>query len=101
MSWWASEGLFGRERGVLGRSLKIGGEQKTVVGVLPRTFAFPTVNEMAGGAHPGEISRYEIFQTLVPQEQDLTTDDSAFSFLVLARLRQGVSVKTAGTELDE
>jgi hypothetical protein len=71
------------------------------VGVLPRAFAFPAANEMAGGARPGEISRYEIFQTLVPQEQDLTTDDSAFSFLVLARLRQGVSVKTAGSELDE
>jgi len=101
ITWSASERFFGTEQGVLGRSLQIGGEQKTVVGVLPKTFAFPAVNEMAGGAHPGELSRYEIFQTLVPQEQDLTTDDSAFSFLVLARLREGVSVKTAGTELDE
>jgi len=101
ITWSAAERFFGTDRGALGRSLKIGGEQKTVVGVLPRTFAFPAVNEMAGGAHPGEISRYEIFQILVPQEQDLTADDSAFSFLVLARLKPGVSVKTAGTELDE
>jgi predicted permease len=101
ITWSTAERFFGTDRGVLGRSLKIGGEQKTVVGVLPKTFAFPAVNEMAGGAHPGELSRYEIFQTLVPQEQDLTTDDSAFAFLVLARLKPGVSVKTAGTELDE
>ena len=101
ITWSASERFFGTERGVLGRSLQIGGEQKTVVGVLPKTFVFPAVNEMAGGAHPGELSRYEIFQPLVPQEQDLTADDSAFSFLVLARLKPGVSVKTASTELDE
>jgi predicted permease len=101
ISWSASERFFGTDRGVLGRSLQVGGEQKTVVGVLPKTFAFPAVNEMAGGAHPGELLRYEIFQTLEPQKQDLTTDDSAFSFLVLARLKPGVSVKAAGTELDE
>jgi predicted permease len=101
ITWSAAERFFGADREVLGRSLKIGGEQKTVVGVLPKTFAFPSVNEMAGGVHPGELSRYEIFQILVPQEQDLTTDDSAFAFLVLACLKPGVSVKTAGTELDE
>ena len=80
-----------RERGVLGRSLPIGGEQKREVGALPKTFAFPAINEMAGATHPGELSRYEIFQTLVPQEQHLTTADSAFSFLALACLKPGVS----------
>ena len=46
-----------RERGVLGRSLPIGGEQKREVGALPKTFAFPAINEMAGATHPGELSR--------------------------------------------
>lgn len=100
ITWSASERFFG-DREVLGRSLKIGGQLKTVVGVLPKTFSFPALNEMASAAHPGELSRYEIFQPLVPQEQDLTTDDSAFSFLVVARLKPGVSVKAANTELDE
>jgi len=101
ITWSASERFFGNDQEVLGRSLKIGGELKTVVGVLPKTFSFPAVTEMAGATHPGELSRYEIFQPLVPQEQDLTTDDSAFSFLVVARLKPAVSVKAAWTELDE
>lgn len=101
ITWSAANRFFGDERAALGRSLKIGGELKTVVGVLPKTFSFPALKEMPDAAQSGELQHYAIFQPLVPQEQDLTADDSAFSFLVVARLKPGVPVQSASTELDE
>ena len=100
ISWSAAQRFFGADSAVLGRSLKVGGERRTVVGVLPKTFVFPMVNEMATGAHPGEASAYEVFQPLVPQDEELTADDSDFSFLVLARLKPGISAREATGELD-
>jgi hypothetical protein len=55
---------------------------------------------MPTGAHPGEVMPYEIFQPLVPQDEELTADDSDFSFLVVARLKPGVRALEAGSELD-
>jgi predicted permease len=100
ISWSAWQRFFDGDVAALGRSLKIGGEQKVVVGVLPRTFAFPAMSEMVAGANPGKVSAYEIFQPLVPQDEELTADDSDFGFLVLARLKSGIPVKEATTELD-
>jgi predicted permease len=100
ITWSASQRFFGPDSDALGRLLQVGGEQKTVVGILPKTFVFPVMNEMPGGTHPAEISRYEIFEPLVPLDQDLTADDADFAFLVVARLKPGISVKAAGSELD-
>lgn len=100
ITWSAAQRFFGPDADALGRSLPVGGEQKTVVGILPKTFVFPLVNEMPGGSHPAEISRYEVFEPLVPQDQDITADDADFSFLVVARLKPGISVEAAGGELD-
>src|SRR5580704_2354198 len=100
ISWSVWQRFFDGDVAALGRSLKIGGEQKVVVGVLPRTFAFPAMSEMVAGANPGKVSAYEIFQPLVPQDEELTADDSDFGFLVLARLKSGISVKDSTTELD-
>jgi predicted permease len=100
ITWSAWQRFFNGSLAALGRSLKIGGEQKVVVGVLPRTFAFPELSEMVVGANPGKVSAYEIFQPLVPQDEELTADDSDFSFLVLARLKSGMSAKEATAELD-
>jgi predicted permease len=92
--------FFGGDSAVLGHSLKIAGEQRTVVGVLPKTFAFPTLSEMIVSLHPGEALPYEVFQPLVPQDEELTADDSDFGFLVVARLKPGISARQASSELD-
>jgi len=100
ITWSAWQRFFGGDSAVLGHSLKIGGEQRTVAAVLPKTFAFSTLNEMVGAAHPGGALPYEVFQPLVPQDEELTADDSDFGFLVVARLKPGVSAKQASSELD-
>jgi predicted permease len=100
LSWDAWRRLFNASPSAIGSTLKVGGESRTVEGVLPRNFAFPFVNAMPVAAPAGGVPRYEIFQPLVPQPEDLTADDSDFAFLVLARLKPHVTALEAGSELD-
>src|SRR5579872_2165478 len=100
LSWNAWRRFFNASPSAIGSSLKVGGESKIVEGVLPRNFGFPFVNAMPTAGHDGEAPRYEIFQLLVPQPEDLTADDSDFALLVLARLKPHVTALEAGSELD-
>jgi len=99
IAWPLWQRLFRGDPNVIGRTLRIKGEQRTVVGVLPRTFDFPNMHEMPGTA-PGKSSAYEVFEPFVPQTDDLTSDDGNFACLVIARLKAGVSAKQATSELD-
>ncbi|HEY1904241.1 MAG TPA: ABC transporter permease [Terracidiphilus sp.] len=100
IAWSLWQRLFHGAPDVIGRTLKVKGEQRTIVGVLPATFDLPNLNEMAPGEQPGKTSPYEVFQPLVPQQEDLTSDDADFSFLVVGRLKPGVSATQATSELD-
>jgi predicted permease len=99
ISWSAWHDLFRADPNVIGRTVKIKGESATVIGVLPRSFEFPIINEMRGGASPDQKSPYDVFQPFVPQGDDVTSDDADFAFLVIARLKQDVTVGQATTEL--
>ena len=99
IGWGAWQDLFRGEPDVVGRTVKIKGESATVVGVLPRSFEFPVINEMRSGASPDQTSPYEVFQPFVPQGDDLTSDDADFAFLVIARLKARRRVGQASTEL--
>jgi predicted permease len=99
IAWTAWQDLFHGDTGVVGRTVSIRGQPTTIIGVLPHNFEFPVINEMRGGARPDQTSPYEVFQPFVPQGDDLTSDDADFAFLVMARLKQGVAVGQASTEL--
>jgi predicted permease len=99
IGWDAWQDLFRGDTSVVGRTVSIKGQPTTVIGVLPRNFEFPVINEMRGGTSPDHASPYEIFQPFVPQGDDLTSDDADFAFLVIAHLKQGVAVGQASTEL--
>lgn len=99
ISWSIWQELFFHDAGVVGRTLKMNGKEDTVVGVLPRDFEFPNLNEMPGGTSSNARSTYQIFQPFVAQGDDLTADDADFAFLVLARLRSGVTIRQANGEL--
>jgi hypothetical protein len=81
-------------------TLRIGNEPETVVGVLPKSFRFPVVSMMPGEATHGSTERYEIFKPLVPRPYELAANDAEFNYLVIARLKAGVSVRQAQSELD-
>ena len=49
ISWAAWNDLFHGDPSLVGRTVKIKGQSATVIGVLPRSFEFPVINEMPGG----------------------------------------------------
>jgi predicted permease len=100
ITYRAWQTFFSGDPGAIGHTVRIQGRPTTIVGVLPKEFEFPHVNEMPGGATPGDASPYEIFQPLVPTEEEATADGSDWGSLVIARLKEGATLKQAGSELD-
>jgi len=100
LTWGAWQRLFHGSPSVLGSTLRVGGEAQTIVGVLPKSFRFPVISIMPGQATHGSTERYEIFKPLVPSPSELTANDGEFNFVVVARLKPGVSVQQAQSELD-
>jgi putative ABC transport system permease protein len=76
---------FGGRPDVLGRSIELEGESRTVVGVMPPGFAFP--------------AEAELWVPLAFTPEDLGTQRGAHYLDVLARLRDGVTIEQASTEL--
>jgi len=84
---------FGADPGILGRAITLGGASYTVVGVMPRGFAFPRAEEM-----PAVLSFPPRIQLWVPLDipaaprgpQDLA---------VIGRLNPGVTREQAAAEL--
>src|SRR4029077_2469009 len=84
---------FGADPGILGRPITLGGARYTVVGVMPRGFAFPRAEEM-----PAVLSFPPRIQLWVPLDipaaprgpQDLA---------VIGRLNPGVTREQAAAEL--
>ena len=99
ISWDVWQDLFHGDPRVVNRAVKIKGQSVKVVGVLPRNIEIPVVNEMRSGASPDQRSPYGIFQPFVPEGDALTSDDAEFAFLVIARLKPGVPITEATSEL--
>lgn len=100
LTWGAWQRFFSGSPSVLGSTLRVGSEAQTIVGVLPKSFRFPVISVMPGQATHGSTERYEIFKPLVPTPSELTANDGEFNFVVVARLKPGVSVQQAQSELD-
>ena len=99
ISWAVWQDLFHGDPSVVNRAIKIKGQSVKVVGVLPRNIEIPVVNEMRSGASPDQRLPYGIFQPFVPEGDALTSDDAEFAFLVIARLKPGVAITEATSEL--
>jgi hypothetical protein len=88
-----SEGLwqeqFGGTREVLGRKLLIAGEDHVVIGVMPRSFQFPTA----------DTRLWRPISVLGRWWQDAQLVRDADSFEVIGRLAPGVSIDQARTEM--
>ena len=76
---------FGGDPAIVGRTISLSGEPHVVVGVMRRDFAFPS-------------REYDIYTPLVIDPQDLV-DRRNYSFLSVARLKQGLTVQQAQAEL--
>src|ERR1700678_420275 len=98
LSWSAWQRYFAGDPRAIGRTLNIAGTPETVVGILPRGFSFPHMNEMATAVSQREVNPYEIFQPLVPAPSFMS-DAGDYDFLVVGRLKPGISPAQAESEL--
>jgi putative ABC transport system permease protein len=88
---------FGGDRGVLGRTLNLGGTPYTVVGVMPSRFTFP----LGGFEIPGPYGFTPETDVWAPiaLTADARRDRDDRSDVVIGRLRPGVTMAAAAAEL--
>ena len=98
LSWDAFQRYFHGDPSAVGRRLRVGGTPETVVGVLPRSFRFPRVEEMATSVTSAAARPYQIFTPLVIDVAN-EGDDYDYNYLAIARLKPGVSVQQAQAQL--
>ncbi len=96
LSWSAWQRYFHGDPDAIGRTLRIGGIPQTVVGITPQGFNFPHMSEMSTAVWERAIRPYEIFKPLLPD----MTESGNYNYLVVGRLREGVSLAQAQSELD-
>ena len=102
LSYEGWQTFFARRPEVVGKTLRIGGEPATVIGVLPPGMRFPRIAlaptiafQEAAGTRSSCFS-----EPLVPSDCDLKTDMGNFNYKVIARLKPGVTLAQANAELE-
>jgi predicted permease len=82
-SLWARR--FGRDPSILARQIALNGNAYSVVGILPPTFEFPSATDVS---------------LLVPMpEPSAQRSNASYFYLVIARLRPGISKERAESDL--
>lgn len=97
LTWEAWQRYFQADPGAIGRTLRVGGEPKTVIGVMPRGFRFPSIN-LLPAAQQFEAPALEMFAPLALDKHQ-GSDNGDFNYLVVARIRPGSTVNQAQSEL--
>jgi putative ABC transport system permease protein len=89
-----SEGLwqsaFDSDPAILGRSIQVNGQQRAIVGVMPRTFRFPESN--------GQEMLKGLWLPLQPT-QEMQTERGSIFFSVIGTLKPGASLARLHSEL--
>src|SRR5215469_3031735 len=83
--WWQRH--FGGQREAIGQSLMLGGRPTTIIGVLPKDFHFAAVGDP------------QVWVTIQPTG-DMLQRRSLHWLNPIARLREGVSIKTAAASMN-
>ena len=100
LTWAAWQRYLHGNPAAIGKPLRISGSPEILVGVLPQGFRMPALSVTKSAVPSGSTDRDEIFKPLVPTPDELTEDVGEFNYVVVARLRPGVSVRQAQSELD-
>ena len=88
---------FGGDRSIIGRKLTLDQEPFTVVGVMPRGFNFPSETGMPAYMTFGP--RCEAWTPFAPSE-GRAKNRGAHNIAVIGRLKPGISLTTAQTEMN-
>jgi len=88
---------FGGARDVLGRTVMLSGERYSIIGVMPRGFAFPRGAELPAGLQFGQRTELWAPLSFTPEDR---TNYGTMNLSAIARFAPGVSPTTARAELD-
>ena len=94
VSWGLWQTRFAGDRGLVGRSITLDRRPFTVIGIMPRTFEFP---------RRGPAANNEPAAVWVPiafTDRQLQSRANEFNNSLIARLKPGVSIEQAQSELD-
>ena len=94
LSYGLWQRCFGSDPAILGRSLEIDGEPRTVVGVMPPGFAFPVGTEL------WTSSRFDAPPHPLNPLKDPSTNRGSHYFATIGRLKPGVTLAQASAEVD-
>src|SRR5262245_2152870 len=90
---------FAGDPGIIGRTIGLNGTPYTIVGVLPPTFRFVSINHLQGFASGGEV-RPQVWVPITPATFELDPRSPVQNYSAIARLRPGVSVTQATADLN-
>lgn len=88
---------FGANPSIVGETVPLNAERNVVVGVVPNTFSLPSGQEL--GAFGSFTSPPEIFKPL-GLDLETVSNTGAFDYIVIGRLRPGITLEQANEELD-
>ncbi|MGB6875325.1 MAG: ABC transporter permease [Candidatus Acidiferrales bacterium] len=89
---------FGADPGILGRAVDLNGAPYTVIGVMPRGFAFPSVNEM-----PDVFTfapQVQIWVPLALDRRSTMIPNEPDELAIIGRLKPGVTIAQAQADMD-
>lgn len=89
-SLWVNR--FSRDERVLGRSLTLDRKAYTIIGVMPRSFEFPL--------DTGHLDHTQIWVPASFTPEELNPEYGVWAFHIVARLRDGVTVRQAAQDAD-
>jgi len=91
------QGRFGSARDIIGRMITLSGERYSIIGVMPRGFAFPRGAELPSGLQFG--TRTDVWAPLTFTDQD-RQNYGTMNLSAIARLAPGVTPAAARAEID-
>lgn len=92
--------IFGGDPNAVGKTLQIGGDPYTVIGVLPPGLRFPQIALAPKIAFQETARDALLFRPLIPGKFDLQTDMGNFNYKAIARLKPHVTLAQASAELE-
>jgi len=92
---------FNGDRQIVGKTIRFNGHDFTVVGVLPRNFYFPRVDQLDAMPIAGWTYNIQYFVPLALQPfESKPSVGNMMNFTVIARLKSGVTKQEALADLD-
>ncbi|WP_158748857.1 ABC transporter permease [Acidobacterium sp. S8] len=101
LSYETWQKFFQGDAAAVGKSIRLNGESKTIIGVLPQSFRFPNIS--LGSNMPASLSGseggYAFLEPLIPGQNTLKNDVFNYNYKMIARLKPGVAIAQVQAEL--